>query len=257
MKRLFTLLIIVFASIMARAGNNDGAISITSLSTQNVRIEVDNKNYAMRDHSIIIRNLSPGYHAIKVYLQTDGTNRTYASYNYKRQLLYSGNIRVKPQFHVDVVINRFGRALVDERFMDAAYMNEFCRDDDMINDRDNPNYYNKHVEEYRNNDNRDRNNNSYKPMSDPSFSSLWETMRKETFENTRVTLLKQSIETNYFTTMQVKQLMALFTFEDNKLDIAKTAYRNTVDKENYFQLYDSFTFSTSKENLSAFIRNSR
>ena len=259
MKYFFTLLIIVFTSIIAFAGNNDGAISITSLSTQNVRIEVDNKNYAVNDHSILIRNLVPGYHTIKVYVQSQVNTRSYAGYNSKRQLLYSNSIRVKPQYHVDIVINRFGKALIDERFMDANYMNEFCSDDNIINDRDNPNYYNKHVEEYdrRDNDNRDRNNYSYRPMSDQSFAALMETMQKEGFENTRLKLLKQSVDGNYFTTAQVKQLVTLFTFDENKLDVAKYVYRNTIDRENYFQLYDSFFFSRSKEDLAAYIQNNK
>ena len=94
-------------------------------------------------------------------------------------------------------------------------------------------------------------------MSDQSFSALMETMQKESFENTRLKLLKQSVDGNYFTTSQVKQLVTLFTFDENKLDIAKYMYRNTIDRENYFQLYDSFFFSRSKEDLAAYIQNNK
>ena len=51
--------------------------------------------------------------------------------------------------------------------------------------------------------------------------------------------------------------MMLFTFENNRLEIAKLAYNKTIDKNNYYQLNDALTFSNSKEELARFIRQSR
>ncbi|MBK7291378.1 MAG: DUF4476 domain-containing protein [Chitinophagaceae bacterium] len=34
--------------------------------------------------------------------------------------------------------------------------------------------------------------------------------------------------------LQVKEMMLLFTFENNRLEIAKLAFSKTVDKNNYF-----------------------
>ena len=50
--------------------------------------------------------------------------------------------------------------------------------------------------------------------------------------------------------------MLLFTFENNRLEVAKYAYRKTVDKHNYFQLNEALTFSSSKDDLARFIRQS-
>ena len=47
--------------------------------------------------------------------------------------------------------------------------------------------------------------------------------------------------------------MLLFTFENNRLEIAKYAYGKTVDKGNYFVVNDAFTFN-SKEKLNEYIR---
>jgi hypothetical protein len=47
--------------------------------------------------------------------------------------------------------------------------------------------------------------------------------------------------------------MLLFTFENNRLDIAKYAYGKTVDKRNYSVVNDAFTFN-SKEKLDQYIR---
>jgi hypothetical protein len=66
---------------------------------------------------------------------------------------------------------------------------------------------------------------------------------------------KQIIDRNYFTSQQIKDLLLLFTFENNRLDLAKYAYGKTVDKGNYFIVNDAFTFNNNKEKLSAYIRD--
>ena len=45
---------------------------------------------------------------------------------------------------------------------------------------------------------------------------------------------EQIIHTNYLTVGQVKQLIALFNSEDNKLELAKLAYDKTVDQSDYY-----------------------
>ena len=84
-----------------------------------------------------------------------------------------------------------------------------------------------------------------------------ETLRKESFETTRIKLAKQAVEQYSFTSAQVKQLLQLFSFEESRLDMAKHMYRLSTDKPNYFQVYDVFSFSASKEQLSAYLRDYR
>ena len=68
---------------------------------------------------------------------------------------------------------------------------------------------------------------------------------------------KYIIDQNKFSTAQVKELMYLFTFETNRLDIAKYAYRNTVDKRNYYQLNEALTMNSCKDELIRFMRDFR
>ena len=89
-------------------------------------------------------------------------------------------------------------------------------------------------------------------ISVPDFQSAKETIRQEWFETSRLTLAKTILDKNKFTTQQVKEMMYLFTFEKNRLELAKYAYRKTADKENYCQLNDALTFSSTKEELARF-----
>jgi hypothetical protein len=107
-------------------------------------------------------------------------------------------------------------------------------------------------------DNRDFKDNGYRnTMNDFDFSNVLRSMEKEWFENNRTKSASQIISTNYFTAAQVKQLLQLFTFENNKLDLAKQAYGKTVDPKNYFMINDVFSFSSSKDELARYIRSYR
>jgi hypothetical protein len=69
-----------------------------------------------------------------------------------------------------------------------------------------------------------------------------------------MTTARSIIDEYYFMAAQAKQLVQLFVFESNKLEIAKYLYRKTTDKKNYFIVYTAFTFSKTKEELAEYIR---
>jgi hypothetical protein len=77
------------------------------------------------------------------------------------------------------------------------------------------------------------------------------------FESTKFEIAKSGIERNYFKTEQVRELLQLFTFESNKLDLAKYAYSRTLDRNRYFKLYDVFTFESSISDMEDYINNQK
>ena len=194
----------------------------------------------------MIDNLRPGYHTIKVYKKR-GRNGwdIFGSNKNRDKVLYSNSMYIKSRTFVDVMINRFGRAFVDERRID----NNGRWDDDRYDD-------DRYDDDYDHN-NDDWNNGNGNVIRDRDFTAAKEQIKKEWFENTRLTIAKQIIDANNFRSSQVKEIVNLFTFENNKLEIAKYAYRKTVDKQNYFQVNDAFTFSSSKDELARFIRDNR
>ncbi|MES2847822.1 MAG: DUF4476 domain-containing protein [Bacteroidota bacterium] len=242
MKQIFTLLIATITSISMYAYGSK--MSISSTSNAKLRVMVDGNRYKANNNSVVISNLQQGYHTVKVYRLISG-NRPGSpnnnNGNYK--LVYNANVYVKPQYHVDITINRFGKAFIDEQPIAATYNND--DDDDWNDDNWNDNNWNS-------------NDNNYgREMNVQSFSSFKQTLEKESFDNTRMNIAKQVINTNYFTTAQVREVLQLFSFENNKLEIAKYAYKNTLDKGNYFSLADSFTFSSNKDELMRYIQNYR
>lgn len=237
MKKIFTLIIgsLFSLSLLAFDGSR---LSVSTVSnSEDYKVEVDGRKFSLRDNAITLSNLSEGYHQVKIF--REGKKRNGNAFGFNRNvIIYTNKVYLKRGFHLDITINRFGKALVDERKID--------RNDDWYDDED----------DYYYNNSSGWNNGYGNGMNVREFESVKESLRKEWFENNRITSAKFIIDKNNFNTAQVRRLMLLFTFENNRLEIAKYAYRKTIDKQNYFQLNDALSYSSSKEELARFIRQS-
>ena len=93
------------------------------------------------------------------------------------------------------------------------------------------------------------------PMSNSGFTGLYNEVRN-TFglgaKMSRLTTIFEN-ENNYFTVAQAKQLIQLVSAESNRLELAKSAYGNITDTENFNLMYDLLTSQSSKNELSAYV----
>lgn len=275
MKTIFTLLLSSLFSLASFA--YDGArLTISSVTSNKIFVEVDGRRYNLNGNTVTVRDIHPGYHNVKVYRESKRNNNGwgFGNRNKREESLYNTRVYLKDGYHFDILVNRFGKVLVDERRIDRNddwytddedddyYDNDRNRDrgnnrNDRHNDRDRD--WDNHRNDRNNDDRYDRNdrNSQYDEMSDANFNQAKESLRKEWFENTRLSTAKQIIDRNYFTSRQVKDLMLLFTFENNRLDIAKYAYSKVVDKGNYYIVNDALSMTSNKEELNRFIREQR
>ncbi|MBP6732169.1 MAG: DUF4476 domain-containing protein [Chitinophagales bacterium] len=91
-------------------------------------------------------------------------------------------------------------------------------------------------------------------VTQPELDEIKATVKKQSFSSTQLALVKQILNAKKcFKCSQIKQLMPVFSFEDDKMELARFAYDYTVDKNNYYTLTDAFSFSSSKEELLNFI----
>jgi hypothetical protein len=273
MKKIFTLALL-FVSYSLFAGINDSRITITNLSNQQIQVDIDGKRYNNRvngdENLVLVPSITSGYHSIKIYTVTMVGNDPRPGMAAKKlTLLFQRNFTLKAQFHTDILINRFGKIMVDELSMnDRNYV-----------DMEGPSYpgngnnggwnngngngggigNGNNGNGGWNNGNGNGNNggigNGPRAMSDQSFATFRDALVKERVDASRVTIAKQVIAQNYFTADQVKQILQLFSFDNYKLDIAKYTYPNTLNRQDYFIMYELFSFSSSKEDLANFIKN--
>ena len=231
MKKIFTLFTALCLSVILFGQSK---LSITNSGNADIRVMIDGRKYPAGNNLIMINNLQSGNHSVKIFRATSDRNRSQGNNrNSSYQLVYSNNLFVKQQYHVDISINRFGKAFVDEQII-SSWNND---DDDWAVDNDDP-YYD---------------NVSKRQMNNADFQKLRQTLQGESYDNTKLKIAKQFIAANYFISTQIKELATIFSYENSKLDIAKFAYDYTIDKGNYFMLNDVFSYSSSKEALMEYI----
>lgn len=234
MKKTFTLLTALFFSAILFAQSK---LTISASGNAEIRVMVDGIKYTSNGRDIVISNLKNGNHTVKIFRAGNERNR-YNGNNRSNgyQLVYSNNLFVKPQYHVDITINRFGKAFVDEQMISGGYNDD---DDDWGVDN-NDQYYER---------------SSKRAMDNNAFLQLKKSIANESYESTKLKVAKQFVSVNYFNATQVKELLALFSYEDSKLELAKYAYDYTVNKGNYFMVNEAFSYSSSKESLMDYIKN--
>ncbi|MBC7874059.1 MAG: DUF4476 domain-containing protein [Ferruginibacter sp.] len=240
MKKFFTLLLssLFSLSLLAYDGSR---LSISTISnTMDLKIEIDGRRINMQDNTITLSNITEGSHSVRIYREKKRNGNGF-NFGKKQEIIYASSVFVKKGFHTDITVNRFGKVFIDERRMDSR--DGWYDEDENYGD-------------YEDENDGGWNNGYGNVMSTRDFEMVKEQIRKEWFEKNRLVSAKVIMDKNNFTVQQVKEFMLLFTFEENKLEVAKYAYRKTVDKQNYYQLNDALTFKSSKDDLARFIRES-
>ncbi|MCF6349629.1 MAG: DUF4476 domain-containing protein [Flavobacteriaceae bacterium] len=102
-----------------------------------------------------------------------------------------------------------------------------------------------------------KNNNKCLLANSTDEHLLIKSIKEESFEDDKLAVAKMGLanKNKCFTTRTIKRILLLFSFEETKLVFLKYAYSFTSDKNNYYTLTSSLTFSSSKKELTTFINN--
>lgn len=263
MKQIFTLFtsLLLTISIFAADARPKSSIMIKSVERNDIRVIIDGRRFEPNTYGISITGLKPGQHSVKIYRERNfGLFTIFGS---KYDVVFNSTIFIKPQTNVVMTIDRFGRTSVTEtRIQGRGYDRdrnrgwEDNRDFDFDSGRDYGDYND------RDRDRKDRDNrwDDQKPayptkaINDREFDMVLDNISKERFESNMMKSATQIINTNYFTSQQVKELLQLFSFESNKLELAKLGYDKTVDQKNFYIVNEVFSFSSSKDELARYTR---
>lgn len=186
-------------------------------------ISIDGKVYNNSSNSYSISGLIMGNHYIKIYKLR---NNRYGGFS--SRLVYSGYIFIPKGKVIYSMIDKFNNYIILNEESLCPSETELT-----IFDDNNPNYL--------------------YPMSGNDFHTLKMVILNTSFDNSKLIIAKQALAANYVTAKQVFELMKLFSFESSKLEIAKFAYDNTLDKNNYYLVNSAFSFSSSIDELNDWI----
>jgi len=230
MKTISTLFISSLLTISAFAADFRPTASLTVKSADRspIIVIVDGKCFDIGSNAIMISNLEPTYHDVKVYQQSYSGNVVFGRKD--RDILFSSSVLLKPRTSLLIAIDDCG----------AITMNETRTRTRDFGDTWNPGRYDYHFKP----------DNVYsKAIDNNEFDRVLWAISKENFETNRMTSAEQIIGGNYFTTAQLRQLLGLFNFEGNKLQLAKLGYDRVIDQGNYYSLSDMFGFNSSRDEL--------
>ncbi len=230
MKTISTLLIsfLLTTSGFAAGLRPSASLTVKSADRAPIVVIVDGKCFDIGSNSIMISNLEPTYHDVKVYQQT--VNGDVELCGKDCDVLFNSSVLLKPKTSLLIAVDDCG----------AITMNETRMRTPAISDTWRPGRY-----DYPFNT-----GNVYtKAISSNEFDRVLWAINKEGFETNKMRSAEQIISSNYFTTGQLKQLIRMFNFESNKLQLAKLGYDKVVDQSNYYTLSDLFSFNSSRDEL--------
>ena len=93
------------------------------------------------------------------------------------------------------------------------------------------------------------------PASDSEFDQASKSIKTKSFEDSKLSIAKEVAKNKCLTSSQIKKIMELFSFEETRLEFSKYAYSYCFDPDNYYQVYDAFSFELSIDELKEHIDN--
>lgn len=263
MKKIYTLFVsLLFGAALFAADARPvvSKLTIRSQDNDDIKVMIDGKRFDPSYNSLMLENLKPGSHKIKVYKEKDRLFNIFGTKKY--ELVYNASIVVKPRTHTLITIDRFNRSKVDVQTL-YNYGNGKGNNGRGSRDWDERDHHYDFDRDGRPgsqdgdwyDDDDFRGNDRYaRAMSDYEFTHAMAAINREWLESDKLKKAEQVVDANFFTSSQVKQMVQYFSFETNKLELAKYAFRKTIDPQNYYMVEDALSLNKSKKELQDFTR---
>lgn len=215
MKTIFTLLTLSFLSLSCFA--SELFIRVNKAGTFYAMVGL--QTHYNNSNTFRFFELPQGFNEIKIY------------YNNTSDLLYKGSINLDNNQRAVCEIDASGNLSIIQR-QTIDIQNWFTST--VQNNLDNQNY---------------GNNNS----SNSGYNEFIKLIKEESFDSGKLDKGKKYVSKTTLSAAQINEIAALFSFDSNRLEWAKYAYQYCFDKQNYFLLKSSFSFSTNYSELEKFI----
>ncbi len=256
-----SLILLLFIAV------NTGAIAQTMLKVHladnsQINVSVDGRYFNKKGTSVTVGDLPPGRHKLDIYtvVQTRyGRGREEMVFSGK-VFTHDGNITI---FSYDTY-NR--EKNVEEQDINSYTQNNPPPPLPPAHTRrplHNGNFDNNPPQV--NNNNRDLDNdNKYIPsqhsnaqatLTDVKIDQLKTRVMDKKTDTDRMNLMKDGLGSEKMTSDQVGSMMDWFNFEDSKVQFAKWAYPNVVDKENFAALESKISYQNYLDDLDKFIKD--
>ena len=84
-------------------------------------------------------------------------------------------------------------------------------------------------------------------MRDSDFSMMYKIVKDASFDKNKIDIIRVACIASNFSSKQCARLLALLSFDDNKIDALEIMKPNLVELDNYNKILNQFSFSSSRE----------
>lgn len=228
-KMISTLIVSSMITAGVHADHRLSDLHIRNFDNRPVMVSLNNNQFRQTGNNVQFRDLVPGRHQITVWSQSP--------WGAHGHILYNGFIDVPASSEVRAMITRNRNLRIN-------------RIEPIFIPVQPDNWYNPVPVQ------QPGHCGTISPLGiDPvSFNALMQTITSASFESTRLNIARQAIQQyGTISVSQVREMMQVMSFESSRLEIAKLAYPYTFDRDQYFRLYDVFSFDSSINDLIRFI----
>jgi hypothetical protein len=128
MKNIFTVLLSVLIGLTAFATDGAGSVMVSFYGNNDYHVYIDGRSIYSHNNRVYLNNMRPGRHSIEVYDSKRNNRR-------RNRLVYSSNFVVRPQYDLNIIVDRNGYVRFDENRKYHKRNNRDWKDRDR-NDRD-------------------------------------------------------------------------------------------------------------------------
>lgn len=246
MKKVFTtsVFIILLSLLQHEVMASHSSLQVSSVCSQLITVQIGNVMYSNPTNLFQLNTLAPGIYNVQVYRWQRGVGNQFPIYNGPIQIGFNemvttvitapGFAQISRQVFMPQMGTLSAACLTGPNSFVYPYQQNFFGTSGLP-------YYHQ-MQQF----------NGFWPMDMNAFAALKQSIAGAAFESTRLDIARSVISRQYITAAQLRELLQLFTFESTKLEFAKFAYPQVIDRQNIFMIYDVFRFNSSVSELSQF-----
>ena len=232
---LYTFIALVILNVSAKADGFRSKLNIRTFNDRSIIVEIDRINYNNPSREIIINDLAPGDHKIKIWT-VGGQHHNCGLGAGNFRLIYNGFITIPTRSKVTAVLTYQNILKITEIDPLQGNYHQECNNAGVPSGYGYcGNYYGNYYT-----------NNNY---HNNRFEELKDLVARESFDDTRLDICNEYIRTNPISSEELKELLELITFESNRINLAKYSYRYVNDPGYFYTVYNAFTFNRSVTEL--------
>jgi hypothetical protein len=234
MKKALLIIALLFASAHIHASHAGSELHIRMFDNSWFTVAIDRQLFNEPVTRFHMDQLAPGRRHITITKL--GRRGHYGMGGERHIVVFSGFVDIPAASEVRAMIDRANRFRINRieplfTYEEPGFHNTGCHTPEPVICAPAPSYH----------------------MDDYAFNGLMNTLRGMHFESSKMSVARNAIRSNRFTARQAADIIGVMTFDSSRLELAKMAYLSTVDKENYWVVYDLFTFESSIVELNEYI----